>query len=107
MSDPAENNGSNWRRYDNAWDSGKPLFPPNCPEATEPLGPMAGFGVTWCDVPGVKESVRAPIEREAGSGDVNPKGAVQFFQNGVMFENPHDRQIWALVENLGWRRVGY
>lgn len=107
MSGPAANNGSAWERYDNAWDPGKPLFPPNCPEATEPLGPMAGFGVTWCDVLGVREWVGAPIEREAGSGDVYPKGAVQFFQHGVMFESPHDHQIWALVENVGWRRAGY
>jgi hypothetical protein len=107
MPDPAADSGATWARYDNAWDSSKPPFPPNCPEATEPLGPMAGFGVTWCDRPGVKKLVGAPRERESGSGDVYPKGAVQFFQHGVMFENPADRQIWALVEGLGWRRAGY
>lgn len=105
--DPAANSGTTWTRYDNAWDSSKPVFPPNCPQATEPLGPMAGFGVTWCDRPGVKEQVGAPREREAGSGDVYPKGAVQFFQHGVMFENPRDRQIWALIAGGGWRRAGY
>jgi serine/threonine protein kinase len=107
MPDPAVNSGMTWTRYDNAWDSTKPLFPSGCPEATEPLGPMAGFGVTWCDRPGVKEQIGAPREREFGSGDVYPKGAVQFFQHGVMFENPNDRQIWALVESLGWRQADY
>jgi hypothetical protein len=107
MPDLSANSGTLWARYDNAWDSSQPLFPPNCPEATEPLGPLAGFGVTWCDRPGVKEQVGAPLEREAGSGDVYPKGAVQFFQHGVMFENPRDRQIWALVEGQGWRRAAY
>ena len=107
MPDLAANSGTTWTRYDNAWDSSKPLFPPNCPEATEPLGPMAGFGVTWCDRPGVKEQVGPPRERESGSGDVYPKGAVQFFQRGVMFENPSDRQIWALSQGAGWRRAGY
>lgn len=105
--DPAVNSGATWRRYDNAWDADKPLFPPNCPEAGEPLGPMAGFGITWCDRPGVKEQVGAPLEREFGSGDVYPRGAVQFFQHGVMFENTADRQIWALVEGRGWHRAGY
>jgi hypothetical protein len=107
MPDPTANNGDTWARYDNAWDPSKPLFPPNCPEATEPLGPLAGFGVVWCDRPGVKEQVGAPRERESGSGDVYPKGAVQFFQHGVMFENPAERQIWALIEGGGWRRVNY
>jgi len=105
--DPAADSGTAWMRYDNAWDPSMSLFPASCPEATEPLGPMAGFGVTWCDGPGVKEQVGAPIEREFGSGDTYPKGAVQFFQHGVMFENPADRQIWALVEDYGWRRAGY
>ncbi|UCC89399.1 MAG: protein kinase [Anaerolineales bacterium] len=107
MPDPAASSGVTWARYDNAWDSSKPLFPPGCPEATEPLGPMAGFGVTWCDRPGVKEQVGAPRERESGSGDVYPKGAVQFFQHGVMLENPSTREIWALIDGMGWRRAGY
>jgi hypothetical protein len=107
MPDWAATSGTTWTRYDNAWDASKPLSPPNCPEAVEPLGPLAGFGVTWCDRPGVKEQVGAPLEREAGSGDVAAKGAVQFFQHGVMFESPRDRQVWALVEGLGWRRAGY
>jgi hypothetical protein len=51
--------------------------------------------------------VGVPREREAGSGDVYPKGAVQFFQHGVMFENPHDRDIWALMDGVGWRRASY
>lgn len=105
--DPAASRGSTWMQFDNAWESGQPLFPPNCPEATEPLGPMAGFGVAWCDQTGVKEQIGAPREREFGSGDVYPKGAVQFFQNGVMFESPADRQVWALVPGTGWQRAGY
>lgn len=105
--DPAADSSTTWMHYDNAWDPSMSLFPPYCPEATEPLGPMAGFGVTWCDRPGVKEQVGAPLDREFGSGDTYPKGAVQFFQHGVMFENPSDRQIWALVEDYGWRRAGY
>lgn len=68
---------------------------------------MAGFGVTWCDRTGVKEQMGAPREREFGSGDVYPKGAVQFFQNGVMFESPADRQVWVLVPDTGWQRAGY
>jgi serine/threonine-protein kinase len=107
MPDPAANRGATWMRYDNEWDDSLPLFPPGCPEATEPLGPLAGFGVTWCDRPGVKEQVGAPLERESGSGDVHPKGAVQFFQHGVMFENPADQQIWALIEGDGWHRASY
>jgi hypothetical protein len=105
--DPTSNSGATWMRYDNAWDASQPLFPANCPEAAEPLGPMAGFGVTWCDSPAVKEQVGRPQEREAGSADVFSKGAVQFFQHGVMLESPGDRQIWALIEDVGWRRARY
>jgi serine/threonine protein kinase len=105
--DPAADKGTTWMRYDNAWDSDIPLFPPDCPQAKEPLGPMAGFGITWCDRAGVKEQIGAPREREFGSGDVYPRGAVQFFQHGVMFENSADRQIWVLVDGQGWRRASY
>ncbi len=107
MPDPAAKSGTTWARYDNTWNGSQPVFPPGCPQATDPLGPRSGFGVTWCDRPGVKEQLGAPRETEAGSGDIYPKGAVQFFQHGVMFENPRDRQIWALVEGNGWRRAGY
>jgi serine/threonine protein kinase len=107
MPDLAANSGETWARYDNAWNNSLPLFPPGCPQATDPLGPRSGFGLVWCDQAGVKERLGAPREPEAGSGDIYPKGAVQFFQHGVMFENPRDRQIWALVEGGGWRRAGY
>jgi len=107
MPDPAANNGTTWMRFDNTWDNSRPLFPPNCPEATDPLGPRSGFGIVWCDLPGVKEQVGAPREPEAGSGNVYPKGAVQLFQHGLIFEDPRDRQIWVLIEGNGWRRAGY
>jgi hypothetical protein len=107
MPDLAANSGTIWARYDNTWNSNLPAFPPGCPQATDPLGPRSGFGIIWCDRAGVKEQLGAPREPEAGSGDIYPKGAVQFFQHGVMFENPRDRQIWALVEGVGWRRAGY
>jgi hypothetical protein len=107
MPDPAAKSGTTWARYDNTWNNSQPAFPPGCPQATDPLGPRSGFGITWCDRPGVKEQLGAPREPEAGSGDIYPKGAVQFFQHGVMFENPRDRQIWALVEGNGWRRADY
>jgi hypothetical protein len=107
MPDPAAKSGTAWARYDNTWNGSQPVFPPGCPEATDPLGPRSGFGITWCDRPGVKQQLGAPREQESGSGDIYPKGAVQFFQHGVMLENPRDRQIWALVEGGGWRRAEY
>jgi serine/threonine protein kinase len=107
MPDLAANSGTTWARYDNTWNSSLPAFPPGCPQATDPLGPRSGFGIIWCDRAGVKGQLGAPREPEAGSGDIYPKGAVQFFQHGVMFENPRDQQIWALVEGIGWRRAGY
>jgi hypothetical protein len=107
MPDFDATSGTTWARYDNDWHPGQPPFPANCPDAREPWGPRAGFGLIWCDRPGVKKRVGAPIEAEFGSGDVYPRGAVQFFQHGVMFENPADREIWVLIEGDGWRRASY
>jgi serine/threonine-protein kinase len=102
--DPAETEGDTWRQYDNRWVGGQPDFPPGCPDAAPPLGPKSGFGVTWCLEAGVKAQIGRPIQAEYGSAGVNPKGAVQFFQGGIMFENPGDQQIWVLVNNGGWYR---
>jgi hypothetical protein len=107
LPDPAANSGDTWGQYEDRWDPGQPEFPPDCPEADPPLGPRCGFGWTWCYRSGVKESVGLPREAESGSGDVFPKGAVQFFQGGVMLENPADRQVWALVYGAGWHRFSY
>ena len=105
--DPLASSGDTWSRYEDAWDPTQPEYPLPCPEAGSPLGPKAGFGYTWCVRPGVKDMVGMPLEAEFGSGDVFPRGAVQFFQGGVMIENPADRQVWVLVDGGGWRRFNY
>jgi hypothetical protein len=71
------------------------------------LGPKNGFGLVWCYEAGVKAQVGRPLKEEAGSGNTLPKGAVQFFQGGLMFENPADWQVWALIDGGGWRRLSY
>jgi len=110
--DPAVISGTTWMEYDDEWD-GKNTFPPNCPEAAEPLGPRRGFGVTWCDgdaeelLGPAKELVGDPLEREFGSGNVYPMAIVQRFENGVMFDNLANREIWALIDEDGWYRFRY
>ena len=102
MPDPLATHADTWQQYQNKWFAGQPEYPLDCPEATAPLGPKFGFGVTWCYETGVKDLIGRPLKEEFGSGDANPKGAVQFFQGGVMFENPADRQVWVLVARNGW-----
>lgn len=105
--DPLAASGDKWTRYDNRWVAGTPEFPAECPQAGPPLGPKNGFGITWCYETGVKEQIGLPRELEFGSGNTFPKGAVQFFQGGVMLENPADHQVWALLNGGGWYRLGY
>ena len=105
--DQAANQGTGWSRYENKWVSGQPDYPPACPEAAPPLGPKSGFGVAWCYESGVKDRLGRPLDPEFGSGNVYPKGAVQYFQGGVMFENPADRQVWALIDDDRWYRLNY
>jgi hypothetical protein len=104
--DPVAAAGDTWTEYQDAW-AGQWEYPPDCPEAAPPLGPRRGFGLLWCYTPGVKEQLGTPLKEEFGSGNAFEKGAVQFFQGGIMFENPAERQVWALIYGNGWQRRGY
>jgi hypothetical protein len=106
MSNSGDTQGDTWRRYDNRWAAGQPDFPPACPDVGPPLGPKSGFGITWCYEQDVSSEVGRPVQAEFGSAGVSPRGAVQFFQGGTMFENPADQQIWVLVKDGGWYRFG-
>ena len=107
LPDPFASQGDTWARYDDRWNATLSEYPSACPEARAPLGPKSGFGLTWCHEVGVKEQVGRPLDDEVGSDNVSVKGAVQFFQGGVMFENPTDRQVWALIDGDGWYRLNY
>lgn len=98
--------GNAWSEYQDEW-NGQWEYPPNCPEAAPPKGPKRGFGLIWCSTPGVKAQLGLALKEEAGSANVNPKGAVQYFQGGLMFENPAEREVWALIYGNGWYRLGY
>ena len=104
---PEASQGDTWNQYEDLWQAGQPEYPPACPEASPPLGPKSGFGLTWCYQTEVKVQVGRSLKEEFGSADVFPKGAVQFFQGGIMFENPADRQIWVLIYDDGWYRFSY
>ncbi len=105
--DPLATQGDTWIKYEDRWQAGQPEYPPECPEAGPPLGPKSGFGLIWCHQAGVKDQLGRPLDTEFGSGNVFPKGAVQFFQGGVMLENPAEQQVWVLVDGNGWYRFGY
>jgi hypothetical protein len=88
-----------WQRYDAAWDPSMPLFPAGCPDAWWPNGPMFGFGVTWCDEPGVKEAIGYPIGLEYGT-----MGGHQSFANGRVFWNPASDAYYVLrLDNHRWQ----
>jgi YVTN family beta-propeller protein len=88
-----------WQRYDDNWVSGMPLFPAGCPEASWPYGPMFGFGVTWCDEPGVKDTIGKPIGWEYGT-----IGGDQAFANGTVFWNPASDAYYVLRnDTMRWQ----
>ncbi|MEW5956349.1 MAG: protein kinase [Chloroflexota bacterium] len=107
MPDPTAAQGESWNRYQDRWDPTQPAYPPGCLNAVPPLGPRHGFGRTWCEEDGVQSRIGQPIKEEFGSGNAFPKGAFQYFQGGLMFEVPVDRQVWALIEGDGWYRANY
>lgn len=92
--------GNNWSRYDNTWTPDDPIFPPDCPDAQEPYGPMLGFGKIWCDYPSVRDGMGAALEKESASNDA----IVQFFTKGVRFYFPAHEEIWVLSFDGTWKR---
>lgn len=95
--DPLATAGETWTRHDNRWQVGQPEYPADCPQAGPPLGPKNGFGLVWCYEAGVKAQVGQPRDQEFGSGNMFAKGAAQFFQGGMMLENPAGGQVWAFI----------
>jgi len=91
--------GANWSRYDNTWTPDEPIFPPDCPDAGDPYGPMMGFGKTWCNYPSVRDGIGAALDKESASNDA----IVQFFTKGVRFYFPAHEEIWVLYFDGTWQ----
>ncbi|MCB0166913.1 MAG: serine/threonine protein kinase [Anaerolineae bacterium] len=95
------NQGDDWSRYKNTWTSaGDPVFPPDCPEAKDPIGPMMGFGKLWCYNAAVNNALGAPTGEEFAKNDAT----VELFSNAVVFDVPVDHQIWVLLEDGRWTK---
>ena len=95
------NQGDDWSRYKNSWSSaGDPVFPPDCPEVEEPLGPMMGFGKLWCYNASVKDALGAPTGEEFAKNDAT----VELFSNAVVFDVPVDHQTWVLLADGRWEK---
>ena len=93
--------GDDWSRYKNTWSAaGDPVFPPDCPEAKDPFGPMMGFGKLWCYNAAVNNELGAPISEEFAKNDAT----VELFSNAVVFAVPIDNQVWLLMEDGRWER---
>lgn len=93
--------GDDWSRYKNTWTSpGDPVFPPDCSEAQEPLGPMMGFGKLWCYNAAVNDALGAPTGEEFAKNDAT----VELFSNAVVFDVPVDHQIWVLLADGRWEK---
>jgi YVTN family beta-propeller protein len=88
-----------WEQYDDNWVPGMPLFPAGCPDAWWPYGPMFGFGVTWCNEAGVKDTIGYPITAAFGE-----PGGDQAFENGRVFWNPaSDSYVVLRNDNHRWQ----
>ncbi len=87
-----------WQRYDDLWTPEMPLFPEACPDAGWPNGPMFGFGVTWCNEPGVKATIGYPI----GAALVD-QGADQAFENGAVLWSPASDSYMVLYGDGRWQ----
>ncbi len=89
-----------WALYPDGWAPGMPLFPPACPEAWWPYGPMFGFGVTWCSNPDtVKARIGYPIGWEYGI-----IGGHQTFAHGMVWWNPASDAYFVLrSDDSTWR----
>jgi hypothetical protein len=61
--------GDDWSRYEDTWTPPEPVFPPDCPEAKEPNGPMQGFGKLWCYNASVKAAMGLPLEPDFAKND--------------------------------------
>lgn len=105
-STPNLDRGERWSRHVDAWAGGEPH---SCEEALSngEMGPLHGFGQVWCDQPDVRQQLRAPRELERGSGGTPPFGRVQFYQGGVMLDNPINREVYVLFDQGDWLRFGY
>ena len=97
--DEQADQGTDWSRYKNTWELGEPEFTPNCPEATEPNGPIMGFGKLWCTNNAVKDPMGLPLEPEFGSNDA----FVELYTNGAVFSIPVDNQILVLTWDGQWQ----
>jgi hypothetical protein len=60
---------------------------------------MFGFGLVWCNEPGVKQAIGYPIQRELGT-----MGGHQVFANGRIFWNPSSDAYYVLrLDNHRWQ----
>lgn len=103
---PTLERGESWSRHIDAW-AGDNAH--SCQEALSngDMGPLRGFGQVWCDQADVRDRLGAPRELERGSGGIAPFGQVQFYQGGVMLDNPINAEVYVLFERGDWLRFGY
>ena len=103
--------GARWHRYVDDWPKEDDY---SCDEARAngPKGPVRGFGWLWCKNATLRQRVGAPVDREAGSGDVPPYSRGVFFEGGVIFFKPKlqdpvntTNQGIILINGEGWWRL--
>ncbi len=91
--------GDDWSRYKNTWQAPEPVFPPDCPEAKDPYGPMQGFGKLWCYNEVVKADMRLPVGSEFAKNDAS----LEQYANGMIFSAPEDAKLWVLFNDGAWQ----
>ncbi len=96
-----EVSGDGWSRYNDHWTPGEPPLPPDCPDATEPLGPKNGFGKLWCYNYNVRDILRNPTDEETYDTVVTPER----YDEGIILPIPIDNQILILFDDGTWQIV--
>ena len=87
-----------WRKTIDNWTTS--MSEASCPDVP-PAGkfqPIRGFGLIWCNTPGMKSLVGWGLEAEHGI-----TGQYQIFQGGEMLR-AEDGTVYSLLHSGWWRR---
>lgn len=91
-------NDGSWLRFVDRWQEGMSIYACEVTPPANSLRPQRGFGLIWCEEPGVKEGLGWAVGGEKGYTD-----AWQVFDNGEIIALSGQRAIYALFSDGTYR----